>query len=231
MIGGKGSIMVEYSYILFDLDGTLTDPGEGIRNSVAYAINKMGLPEQTKEERNRFIGPPLQEGFRCWCGLNEEMVNRAVAYYREYYQQKGMLENILYQGVEHMLRILKEQGRELIVATSKPEIYAKQILDYFHISSFFSCIAGGSLDGSRCTKSEVIRYALKKCQIRERSCAVMVGDRKHDILGARSEGLDSIGVLYGYGTEEELIQAGATMLAKDREEIVRICLGEEKQIR
>lgn len=219
--------MKGYTSVLFDLDGTLTDPGKGIRNSVAYALHKMGLPEQTEQELNRFIGPPLQEGFGWLCGLDAERVNEAVAAYREYYQEKGMLENILYPDVEQMLQTLKDNGRKLIVATSKPEIYAGQILDYFRLTPYFTCIAGGNLDGSRCTKSEVIRYAMEKGQIHDKACCVMIGDRRHDIIGAKSEGIASVGVLYGYGSREELIQAGATALAGDRQAIVRICLGRE----
>lgn len=216
--------MERYASILFDLDGTLTDPGKGIHNSVAYALDKMGLPKQTQQELNRFIGPPLQEGFSRLCGLDEKQVNEAVAYYREYYQEKGIFENVLYPGVEQMLGTLKDNGRKLIVTTSKPEVYARRILEYFRLAPYFTYIAGGNLDGSRCTKSEVIRYALEKCRIHEKSCCVMVGDRKHDMIGAKSEGIASIGVLYGYGSQEELLMAGADALAECVADVTAICL-------
>ena len=128
--------MEKYASVLFDLDGTLTDPGKGIRNSVAYALDKMGLPKQAQQELNLFIGPPLQEGFRRLCGLDEKQVNEAVAYYREYYQEKGIFENVVYPGVEQMLQTLKNNGRRLIVATSKPEVYARQILEHFCLAPY-----------------------------------------------------------------------------------------------
>ena len=214
----------KYTWILFDLDGTLTDPGQGIRNSVAYALDKMGLPRQTGQELNRFIGPPLQEGFRCLCGLDEKRVNEAVAKYREYYQERGIFENVPYPGVEQMLKTLKDNGRNLIVATSKPEVYARQILEHFRLAPYFTFIAGGNLDGSRCNKGEVIRYALEKCQIHESTCCLMVGDRKHDMIGAKSEGIATVGVFYGYGSKEELLMAGADALAEDVKDITAICL-------
>ncbi|MDO4322592.1 MAG: HAD family hydrolase [Lachnospiraceae bacterium] len=204
--------MKQYQYLLFDLDGTLTDPGKGIRNSVAYALDKMGLPEQTESELNRFIGPPLQEGFQLWCGLEDFGVDQAVTYYREYYQRQGMFENTVYNGIRELLLCLREQGSILAVATSKPEIYARQILDHFQLSEYFHLIAGGNLDGTRCTKTEVIRYVLNTYRM-DVGTAVMIGDRKQDILGAIANHLDSIGVLYGYGSREELDQAGAHILA------------------
>ncbi len=217
--------MEKYASVLFDLDGTLTDPGKGIRNSVAYALDKMGLPKQSQQELNLFIGPPLQEGFRRLCGLDEKQVNEAVAYYREYYQEKGIFENVVYPGVEQMLQTLKNNGRRLIVATSKPEVYARQILEHFCLAPYFAYIAGGNLDGSRCTKSEVIRYALEKCRIKKGTGCVMVGDRKHDIIGAKSEGIASVGVLYGYGSREELVMAGADVLAEYVKDVTAVCLG------
>lgn len=211
-----------YQVILFDLDGTLTDPGEGITNSVAYALKKYNIEVSDKKELYRFIGPPLHESFMVYYGFQKEQAMEAVEYYREYYREKGIFENLVYEGVEDMLKALKSSGRKLIVATSKPETFAKQILEHFGLSEYFAYIAGANMDGTRTRKDEVISYALKSCQVSQPETAVMVGDREHDILGAAKIGLDSIGVLFGYGSLEELQKAGATHIAKTVEDITAI---------
>lgn len=211
--------MDSYDPILFDLDGTLTDPGQGIRSSVAYALKKYGISVDDIYTLNKFIGPPLQEGFQKFYGFSKEQADQAVAYYREYYQKQGMLENLVYDGIPEMLAELKNKGRMLVVATSKPEIYARQILDNFDLSQYFSYIAGGNLDGTRCKKDEVIAYALEQCGVRPECRPIMVGDREHDVIGARKVGLDCIGVLFGYGSAQELTDAGAIQLAKTVSEL------------
>ena len=144
----------KYSVLLFDLDGTLTDPGEGIRNSVAYALQKYGINVTEQELLNRFIGPPLQEGFQEFYGFSSKEAIRAVGYYREYYGEKGIFQNKLYDGIPGMLEKLQANGIALLVATSKPELYAKEIIQHFHLESFFLYIAGGNMDGTRCKKQE-----------------------------------------------------------------------------
>ena len=153
----------KYSILLFDLDGTLTDPGEGIRNSVSYALQKYGITVTEQELLNRFIGPPLQEGFQEFYGFSPKEAIRAVGYYREYYGKQGIFQNKLYEGIPKMLETLQANGVTLLVATSKPEPYAKEIIQHFHLESFFLYIAGGNMDGTRCKKQEVISYALRTC--------------------------------------------------------------------
>ncbi len=214
----------KYSILLFDLDGTLTDPGEGIRNSVSYALQKYGITVTEQELLNRFIGPPLQEGFQEFYGFSPKEAIRAVGYYREYYGKQGIFQNKLYEGIPKMLETLQANGVTLLVATSKPEPYAKEIIQHFHLESFFLYIAGGNMDGTRCKKQEVISYALQTCRFYDKKGIAMVGDRRHDIEGAKSCGIDSIGVLYGYGSEKELIDAGAGQVAASPEELLSICL-------
>lgn len=211
--------MKYYNTILFDLDGTLTDPGLGITNSVWHALKKYNIAVEDREELYCFIGPPLIDSFVKYYGFTEEQAREAVGYYREYFTDKGMFENVAYDGVEELLKELKEAGKRLIVATSKPEIFAKQILIHFGLAQYFDFIAGSNLDETRVKKAEVIAYALDSCKITELSEAVMVGDREHDVIGAKTVGIDCIGVLYGYGSREELEQAGADMIAGTVEDI------------
>lgn len=208
--------------ILFDLDGTLTDPMIGITKSVQYALKKYGIIEEDLWNLTKFIGPPLKESFMEFYGFSEEEGQKAVEYYREYYAPVGIYENKVYEGLEEMLAALKEKGLSLCVATSKPERFAKMILDHFHLDSYFDLIGGALMDG-RTDKAEVISYVLDQLDTKKEK-VVMVGDREHDILGAKKNGLDSIGVLFGYGNEEELKEAGADWIAKDMTELGSILL-------
>ncbi len=207
-----------YRTILFDLDGTLVDSGAGITNSVAYALQKYGIQIPERSELYKFIGPPLQYSFETFCGFSKEEANKAVAYYREYYSVKGIFENILYDGMADLLQSLYHAGKKLLLATSKPEQFAIRILDYFDISQYFDSIVGSCMNGTRCNKDEVIAAALEivadSQMAFQQSDVVMVGDRSYDILGAKKNQIDSIGVLYGYGTREELEEAGASYIAE-----------------
>ena len=198
-----------YDIILFDLDGTLTDPGIGITNAVIYALKQYDIQVENREELYRFIGPPLLESFQSFFGFTEEDAEQAVIYYRDYYREKGIFENYVYQGMDRLLGRLRRAGKALLVATSKPEEFALQILENFKLAEYFTVIAGASMDGSRIRKADVIDYALKQYGMDEREQVLMVGDRKHDILGAKEIGIASAGVLYGYGSREELEAAGA----------------------
>ncbi|WP_105117415.1 HAD family hydrolase [Streptococcus suis] len=202
-----------YQTILFDLDGTLTDSGQGILNSVAYALDQMGIEEPNPENLKRFIGPPLYESFARFYQLNPADTQAAVDAFRVYFKEKGMFENQLYEGVIPLLEALTEAGKTLAIATSKPEVFAKQILDYFGIAHYFDIITGASLDSSRIRKSDVITYALAQLDYNPQT-TIMIGDREHDIQGAQANQLASIGVLYGYGTKQELEEAGATRIAQ-----------------
>ena len=209
-----------YEYILFDLDGTLTDPGIGITNSVAYALKRWNIEVEDRKSLYRFIGPPLQDSFREYYGFSQEDALRAVDVYREYFREKGLYENEVYPGVEKLLQVLKEPGKTLILATSKPEEFAVRILRHFGLDRYFTVMAGATMDPSRSKKGDVIAYALRESGVTELSKAIMIGDREHDIFGAKQNGLDSIGVLFGYGDREELEKAGATYIAATVEDIL-----------
>ncbi|HEM6101181.1 TPA: HAD family hydrolase [Streptococcus suis] len=215
-----------YQTILFDLDGTLTDSGQGILNSVAYALEKMGIEEPDTANLNRFIGPPLYESFSRFYQLNPEDTQSAVDAFRVYFKEKGMFENQLYPGIIPLLEELRTAGKTLVIATSKPEIFAKQILEHFGISHYFDVIAGASLDSSRISKADVIGYAINQLEAFPNN-AVMIGDREHDIEGARMHQLPAIGVLYGYGNKQEFEKAGATMIVETVQDLKRVLLTTE----
>ena len=210
-----------YDYILFDLDGTLTDPFEGITNSIIYALKKFGIEVSEKQKLKCFIGPPLYKSFSEYCGLSQEDSEKAVAFYREYFSQRGLYENKPYDGTQSVLQRLKDGGKKLIVATSKPQIFAERILDHFNLSRYFDYVSGATLDSSRVEKSDIIAFALKNFAVSPQN-SVMVGDRKHDIIGAKANGLKSVGVLYGYGDESELLSAGADYIATMPKDIIKI---------
>ncbi|MDD2956404.1 MAG: HAD family hydrolase [Oscillospiraceae bacterium] len=204
---------MEKDIILFDLDGTLTDSKPGIVRSLQYAMEKMGLQAWSETELECFIGPPLQESFREYMGLSGDEIQRAVAFYRERFSTVGIFENAVYPGIPELLASLGNAGKRLFVATSKPEKFARRILEHFELAGWFEDICGSELDGTRDEKAQVIEYCLEKNDLRDLSRAVMVGDRRHDVLGAHRMGLEAVGVLYGYGGAQELIAAGADELA------------------
>lgn len=216
-----------YDYILFDLDGTLADSGIGITNSVMYSLDKFNIKIADRSELYKFIGPPLLESFRCYYGFSEAEADKAIEYYREYYKKSGMYENIIYEGLEELLQALKDMGKTLLVATSKAEVFARQILQHYDLAKYFDYIAGSNYDGTRVKKAEVISYALESRNITDLSKAIMIGDKEHDILGAKEEGIASIGVLYGYGSRSELEKAGADYLADSTADIGDILLNTE----
>lgn len=211
-----------YDVGLFDLDGTLIDSGEGIANSVAYSLKKFGIEIADKTKLYAFIGPPLHESYEKLYGFSKEKAKMAVEYYREYYREKGIFENQIYEGVKALLETLCRQGKILIVATSKPRLFAEQILEHLDLARFFTCIAGANMDGTMTKKAEVIAYALKAAGVKDLSRAVMIGDREYDILGAKETGIDSVGVLFGYGNYEELKNAGADYIVEKAEEIASV---------
>lgn len=190
--------------ILFDLDGTLTDSKEGILNSIRYALRQMGEPLPSEEVLQRFIGPPLVDSFRDYCGLNDDRAWEAVRRYREYFAEKGLLENVPYEGAVELLAHLRSAGLRVSLATSKPTLYAKRIARNFGFAEYLDHTVGSNLDGSRTDKGEVIRHAMRQYEGVGPNGFVMVGDREHDMLGAARWGVPAIGVLYGYGSREEL---------------------------
>lgn len=209
---------------LFDLDGTITDPGEGITNSVAYALAKYGIINTDRTELYPFIGPPLNESFEKYAGLSREEGFRAVDYYREYYAPKGIYECHLYNGITDVLTALKASGARVAIATSKPEVFARQLMEHFGIADLFDFIAGSELNGGRIKKAEVIARAMSSLGATPEEC-VMIGDREHDIIGAKTHGITSVGVLFGYGSLKELTDAGADYTAATAAELKELLTG------
>ena len=211
-----------YNYIFFDLDGTLTDPGEGITNSVAHALRRFGIEPPPRQELYSFIGPPLKDSFAKYYGMNEDECTLAVKYYREYYADRGIFENELYEGVPALLSSIRERGKSIVLATSKPDVFAEKILEHFGLIKYFDFVAGAAMDETRTKKDEVIAYALEKCRLAGKQNEIlMVGDRKHDVLGAAAHGIDALGVTFGYGSRDELTAASAKYLADTPDEILK----------
>lgn len=209
-------------YILFDLDGTLTDSGTGIINSAIYALGKFGITVKDRKELFPFIGPPLSESFRDLFGIPEEQVPLAIQYYREDYNVKGIYENEVYEGIRETLEELTNLGYKLIIATSKPDYLAEIVLKHFDLIKYFSYISGAVKD-IRSTKFEVINHALTYNNIASLDEVIMVGDRKYDVIGANENNIRSIAVLYGgYSTMEEFIEFPPTYFAKTPKDIVSI---------
>jgi len=202
-----------YKYILFDLDGTLTDPEIGITNGVMYALDKFGIKVSDRKELHCFIGPPLVDAFMKYYGFSEDDAKQAVAYYREFFRKTGIYENRVYDGIREMLATLKNCGKILILATSKPQEFAEIVLNYFDLMQYFDCVVGATFDGTLNYKADVIRVALERGNVLDINDAVMIGDRYHDIEGAKQNNLKSIGVLYGFGDRLELEKSGADYIA------------------
>lgn len=205
---------MEKEYLLFDLDGTLTDPKEGITKSVRHALRAFDIEVEDLDTLCCFIGPPLRDSFIEYYGFSEENATTAISIYREYFSDRGLYENEAYEGIDCVLKTLKDSGKKLYVATSKPEVFAKKILEHFNLNSYFEFIGGADLAETRVKKGDVIRYVLEENRITDLERVIMVGDRKHDILGAKEAGICSVGVLYGYGNREELLEAGADFIAE-----------------
>ena len=213
-----------YDTIFFDLDGTLTDPGLGITNSVMHALRHYGIEENERSRLYCFIGPPLKDSFMKYYGFPEVKAQEAIGVYREYFAVKGLYENEVYPGIPEMLRALRDSGYRLAVATSKPETFSEQILEHFGLLPYFSLVAGASMDEVRVRKEDVIAYAMEQLGLRDPKKVLMVGDREHDIIGAKANGMDAAGVLFGYGSREELQEAGADYLAETPEELLQLIL-------
>ncbi len=211
-------------YILFDLDGTVTNSMEGITKSVQYALRKYGIEVSDLNELRKFIGPPLKDSFMEFYNFTEEDAEKGITYYREYFTDKGIFENYPYEGIDKLLDSLKSAGKKIILATSKPEVFSKRILDHFDLTKYFDYIAGSTLDGSRSSKGDVIRYALKESNITDLDSTIMIGDRLHDIEGAKACKIESIGVLYGFGDRKELTDAGADFIVNDINELEKLLL-------
>lgn len=209
-----------YQYILFDLDGTLTDSREGITKSVQYALDKMGIHEPELKPLERFIGPPLYDEFRRSYGFDDAQAKQAIEFYRERFGVVGWKENLLYDGIPQLLAQLKQAGKTIATASSKPAVFIEKILKYFEIDQYFTVVSGATLDGSIGTKAQVTQQSLDRLQVRDLSQAVLIGDRLHDAEGAKQCGIDCIGVTFGFGGREELERAGATHVVDRVEELL-----------
>ena len=199
--------------VFFDLDGTLTDPKIGITTSIQYALAKFDMAVPTQDELTWCIGPPLHATFKALLGTSDADADRAVGFYRERFADVGLFENTLYAGIEDVLTAVAANGRRLFVATSKPHVFADRIIDHFGLRPHFGRVFGSELDGTRVHKTDLLRYALDETSSDPKR-AIMIGDREHDMIGAANNGIGTIGVLYGYGSREELRNAGALHLCK-----------------
>jgi len=217
---------MSFKYILFDLDGTLSDSAPGITRSVAYALERFGIHEKA-EDLGYFVGPPLIDAFREKYGMTTEEAELAIKYFRERFSTVGILENAPYDGIEELLGALHANGKKLILATSKPEKFAREILERYGFAKYFTFIGGACMDEkTRMHKDEVIAYCLENCNITDTSECIMVGDRRHDAEGAANFDIPTAGVLYGYGTKEELVQSGVVKVCDTPEALCTFLLQE-----
>lgn len=212
----------KYSVIAFDLDGTLTDPKEGLLEGFIYAFGKLGIDAGPRETLTRFIGPPLFEEWQREFGFTPDEAERAILLFREYYNVFGWWNNRVYDGIEELLAQLKKRGKRLVVATSKPEDTARKVLSLFGIDKYFDYIGGADGHKARDKKHEVLEYSLGALGAIDLNECILVGDRVYDAVGAREVGIDSLGILWGHGSEEEIRKSGFTHIAATVAEVLDI---------
>ncbi|MCR5106937.1 MAG: HAD family hydrolase [Lachnospiraceae bacterium] len=213
---------MEHRYFLFDLDGTLTDSAPGITNSVMYALNKYNIRVSDRRELYTFIGPPLTDSFMTQFGFSKDQALEAISYYREYYKDTGIFENSVYEGIPELLSGLKKRNAFIALATSKPYEFAVRILEHFELYQYFDHVGAATMDGSIAKKTDVIKNLLSELNIPDLSSVLMIGDRDQDIDGAKANSLKSVGVLWGFGTREELEGSGADYIISKPEELLSI---------
>lgn len=213
---------MKYGYCLFDLDGTLTDPAIGITNSVMYALKKFDIEVKDRSELYPFIGPPLDYSFMTFFGFTKEQADLAIKYYRENFSSTGLFENEVYDGVPEILSEMKNRGVSIALATSKPYEFSIKILRHFDLYRYFDFFGAATMDGKISKKEDVIAKLLEDMGVEDKTRMLMIGDRYHDIEGARANVLDSAGVLWGYGSKEELENAGAKYILNGPEEILNL---------
>lgn len=211
-----------FKYYFFDLDGTLSDPGIGITNAVIHALKAYGITVDDRSSLYPFIGPPLKESFMKYFDFSEDKAMEAITHYREYFSTKGIFENDMYDKIPEILSELKKRGLSLVLATSKPDEFSVRILKHFGIFEYFDFVAASTMDEKRTSKAEVIAYALESLNITDKSEVLMIGDREHDIKGAKANGLKSAGVLYGYGDLDELTKAGADYIVETPKKLLEL---------
>ena len=215
---------MRWDYLFFDLDGTLTDPAEGICGCIRYALEKDGRPTGPMEEYFPWIGPPLEFSFREFVGASDEDTPRLVAYYRERFSTVGLFENKVYPGIHELLASLKAAGAHMAIATGKPTVFTERILERFELRQYFDCVNGITLGAAPESKAEVIQRGMEQMGVTEPSRCVMIGDRKHDVQGAKECGMACIGVLYGFGSREEFCAAGADLIAETVSDLEKILM-------
>jgi phosphoglycolate phosphatase len=216
----------KYDAVLFDFDGTVADTGKGIFNGVFRVLDAMGIDPPEPEKLRYFIGPPLHESFRTVFGFDEEQCNAAVVTYREYYSAKGIFELTMYDGMEELFRKLKARGIKLGISSSKPEVFLKRIVENFEMTEIFDVVTGSDFNYIHSDKSVIITRAMALLDLPADAKVLMVGDRSFDILGAKRAGVESAGVLFGYGSREEFEVAGADYIVADADELFEIITGE-----
>lgn len=209
-------------HILFDLDGTITDPKEGITNAVLYALDKLNITCDDKESLTSFIGAPLVKEFENRFNLSNDDANKALEYYREYYKDKGIFECKLFDKIENLFIHLKDSDKKIYLATSKVTPFAIDLLNHFNIFNYFTFIGGSTLDGTRSTKDDVIEYVIKENGLTDLDSLVMIGDKSFDSIGAHANGIECVGVLYGYGTKEEHIENNADYIVSTIDELITL---------
>lgn len=219
--------MKKPQYILFDFDGTIADTGEGITKGVAYALRQFGIDVPDLSVLHAFVGPPLDDSFQRFYGLSKEQAVQARGHYHDYYSDKGLLQSTVYNGIEPLLQHLTAAGKTVALATSKPQTLAVYLLEHFNLARYFDFVSGSNMDGTHNDKAEVIATVLEHYSIADLSQAVMVGDRVHDIAGAKKAGLLSVGVLYGYGNRAEFEEAGADFIIETAADLEPLLLAEE----
>lgn len=221
--------MKSYKYLLFDLDGTLTDSEEGILNCVRYGLESCGFPVPEYEVLRAFIGPPLLYSYTKFCGLDVLDAEKAILKYRQRYSESGIYENRLYDGIKDLLFDLKKAGYKIALATSKPEVFALRIIDYFGIAGAFDAAAGSTIGDEDQTKADMIRLAMERLMLNDsdKPYVLMIGDRKHDIIGAHECGIDVLGVHYGFAPKGELEEYGADIIAESVSDLREILLYEK----
>ena len=212
-----------YRYLFFDLDGTLTESAPGIMNSARYALAQYGITDVPDSTLRKFIGPPLMDSFQELFGFSSEKAREAMKKYREYFAEKGLFENSVYEGIRETLTLLKSQGKHLFVATSKPEIYTNRILEKFDLTHFFEFVGGADIEETRSEKAKVIRYVVDEARLeeeRQNGLILMIGDRKHDIIGAHKNEIPCCACLWGYGSQEEFNENGADFVISAPQELL-----------
>lgn len=214
----------KYDAVLFDFDGTVADTAEGIFNGIYHVLDSMGINRPEAKELRYFIGPPLHDSFHTIFGFDEEKCNAAVATYREYYSAKGLFELTMYDGMEELFRKLKEQNIKLGIASAKPEVFLKRIIDYYNMTEIFDIVAGSDIAYAHIDKSAIIKRTIELLNLPEGAKVLMVGDRSFDIDGAKKAGIDSAGVLFGYGSREEFEEAGAEYIVEKATDIFDIII-------